>query len=128
MRNPKGADVMPGVLWCSPELGAITGKVVRELSEEPLAGVTVVAASPRCSSATHTAFTDEDGTYAMSGVPTADDYIVTFFYDDLQLQRTKVHVQRGETTQVDQTIHQPALDPCAGAGACARVPLLGRPM
>src|SRR6266853_1639007 len=85
-------------------VGAIQGQVKDSKTKEPLAGVTVIATSPALAQ-TQTAITDDKGTYKISDLPPGD-YLVTFYYADITLERSGVHVGIDKSTPVFQEINQ----------------------
>ncbi len=65
--------------------GAIGGAVTDAATGEPLAGVTVIVASPALQGE-QIAITDEDGRYKLTSLPPGD-YVVTFVYAELTVRR-----------------------------------------
>jgi outer membrane receptor protein involved in Fe transport len=84
--------------------GAIQGTVVDQKDGSALAGVTVIATSPALAQ-TQTAITDEKGTYKINDLPPGD-YLVTFYYADITVEHSGIHVGIGKTTPVFQKINQ----------------------
>jgi hypothetical protein len=82
---------------------AIQGVVKDAATAEPLAGVTITATSPSMLGV-QTAITDEMGIYRIAVPP--GEYLVTFYYLEITLERRNVHVAFDETTPVFQTISQ----------------------
>src|SRR6476646_619040 len=70
--------------------GAIQGVVQDKKSGASMAGVTVVATAP-ASAQTQTGITDEKGFYKIDSLPPGD-YLVTFYYADLSIEQSGVHV------------------------------------
>jgi len=87
----------------STTTGAVFGTVKEEATGEPLVGVTVVASS-NAMQGTQTAITDEKGLYKITELPPGD-YIVTFYYADLEVRRSGVHVGVNKTTSVHQKLN-----------------------
>jgi outer membrane receptor protein involved in Fe transport len=84
--------------------GAIQGTVVDQKDGSALAGVTVIATSPAMAQ-TQTAITDEKGTYKINDLPPGD-YLVTFYYADITVEHSGIHVGIGKSTPVFQKINQ----------------------
>src|SRR5688572_21417702 len=84
--------------------GAIQGRVTDSKSGESLAGVTVIATSPSLPQA-QTAITDENGGYKITDLPPGD-YLVTFYYADITLERSGINVGVNKTTPVFQKLNQ----------------------
>lgn len=78
--------------------GTILGTVTDGKTGEKLAGVTIVVTSPALWQA-QTAITDEDGTYQVQQLPPGD-YVVTYYYADISVERAGIHVGIDETTPV----------------------------
>ena len=86
--------------------GAIQGAVTDGANGDKLAGVTVIVTSPSLSQ-TQTAITDENGVYSVSELPPGD-YLVTFYYADITVERSGIHVGIGKTTPVYQKLNTAA--------------------
>ncbi|NVB79004.1 MAG: TonB-dependent receptor [Kofleriaceae bacterium] len=86
--------------------GAIQGVVTDGKSGEKLAGVTVIVTSPALSQ-TQTAITDENGSYQVGQLPPGD-YLVTFYYADITVERSGIHVGIEKTTPVYQKLNMAA--------------------
>ncbi len=86
--------------------GAIQGVVTDGASGEKLAGVTVIVTSPALSQ-TQTAITDENGTYQVGALPPGD-YLVTFYYADITVERSGIHVGVDKTVPVFQKLNTSA--------------------
>ena len=84
--------------------GAVQGTVTDSKTNEKLPGVTVIATSPSLAQA-QTAITDENGQYKISDLPPGD-YLVTFYYADITLQRGGVNVGVNKVTPVFQKLNQ----------------------
>jgi hypothetical protein len=83
--------------------GAIQGVVSDGATGEKLAGVTVIVTSPALAS-TQTAITDENGFYKFTGLPPGE-YLVTFYYLELTIERSGVFVGVNKTTPVFQKLN-----------------------
>ena len=90
----------------SSTTGAIQGVIVDSSSGEKLAGVTVIATSPSLAQA-QTAITDDSGGYKISDLPPGD-YLVTFYYADITLERGGIRVGVNKVTPVFQKLNQEA--------------------
>src|SRR5690349_3321384 len=90
----------------SSTTGAIRGTVTDGKNGDKLAGVTVIVTSPALSQ-TQTAITDENGAYQVGQLPPGD-YLVTFYYADITVERSGVRVGVGGTTPVFQKINTSA--------------------
>jgi outer membrane receptor protein involved in Fe transport len=84
--------------------GAIQGTVTDSSSGEKLVGVTVTVTSTSLGGA-QTAITDENGFYKISPLPPGD-YLVTFYYLELTVERAGVGVGVNRTTPVYQKLDQ----------------------
>src|SRR6185369_2378819 len=73
---------------------------------DKLAGVTVIVTSPALAQ-TQTSITDENGSYNVSDIPPGD-YLVTFYYADITVERSGIRVGVGKTTPVFQKINMAA--------------------
>jgi outer membrane receptor protein involved in Fe transport len=88
----------------SQTTGAIQGSVTDSKTGEKLPGVTVIATSASLAQA-QTAITDENGVYKISDLPPGD-YLVTFYFADITLERAGVPVGIGKVTPVFQKLNQ----------------------
>jgi hypothetical protein len=84
--------------------GAIQGTVSDLKTGEKLAGVTVIASSPSLAQA-QTAITDEKGQYKITDLPPGD-YLVTFYFADITLERSGINVGVNKVTPVFQKLDQ----------------------
>jgi outer membrane receptor protein involved in Fe transport len=84
--------------------GAIQGVVTDSKTGEKLAGVTVIVTSPALAQS-QTQISDENGFYKVGELPPGD-YLVTFYYADITVEQSGVHVGVGKTTPVYQRINQ----------------------
>ena len=80
--------------------GAIQGVVKDGKTGDKLAGVTVIITSPAISQ-TQTAITDENGFFQVGALPPGD-YLVTFYYADITVERSGIHVGIGGSVPVFQ--------------------------
>ena len=91
------------LVWAqSATTGAIQGVVSDKANAEKLAGVTVVVTSPALSG-TQTAITDDQGFYKITQLPPGE-YLVTFYYMELTIERRGVIVGVNKTTPVYQKL------------------------
>jgi hypothetical protein len=88
----------------SQTTGALQGTVVDSKTGEKLAGVTVIATSPSLAQA-QTAITDENGQYKITDLPPGD-YLVTFYYADITLERGGINIGVNKVTPVFQKLNQ----------------------
>ncbi|MBA3540245.1 MAG: TonB-dependent receptor [Deltaproteobacteria bacterium] len=86
--------------------GALTGTITDSKTKEPLPGVTVIATSASLQSA-QTAITDEKGQYRITSLPPGQ-YLVTFYYADITLERDGIIVGVNKVTPVYQSLNQDA--------------------
>jgi outer membrane receptor protein involved in Fe transport len=86
----------------SSTTGAIQGTVTDARTGEKLVGVTVLVSSTSLQGE-QTAFTDENGSYKIAPLPPGQ-YVVSFFYMKLKLERTGVNVGVNRTTPVFQKL------------------------
>ncbi|MCX5746650.1 MAG: TonB-dependent receptor [Proteobacteria bacterium] len=84
--------------------GAIQGTVIDSKTGEVVAGVTVIATSASMQG-TQTAITDEKGQYKINNLPPGD-YLVTFYYADITLERGGIRVGIEKVTPVYQKLNQ----------------------
>ena len=84
--------------------GAVQGSVVDSKTGEKLPGVTVIATSSSLAQA-QTAITDENGQYKITDLPPGE-YLITFYYADITLERGGVNVGIGKSTPVFQKLNQ----------------------
>jgi len=84
--------------------GAVQGIVADEKTGEALPGVTVIATSP-ATAQTQTAITDEKGFYKITELPPGD-YLITFYYADITLERSGIYVGVNKTISVSQKLNQ----------------------
>jgi hypothetical protein len=82
--------------------GAIQGVVKDRASNEPLAGVTVVATSAALQGA-QTVATDDNGYFKISSLPPGT-YTITFYYAEITVRRDNVEVGVQKVTPVYQDI------------------------
>jgi outer membrane receptor protein involved in Fe transport len=86
----------------STTTGAIQGKVTDADTGEALAGVTVIVSSPVLQG-TQTAISDENGVYKIAELPPGN-YLVSFYINQLTVQRPDITVGLDKTTPVFQKI------------------------
>ena len=82
--------------------GAIHGRVIDAVTEAPLPGVTVWAASPSLIEP-QTAITDEDGVYKITEL-LPGDYTVTFYTDTAKVERLRNEIAEGSFRSDSQKI------------------------
>jgi outer membrane receptor protein involved in Fe transport len=82
--------------------GAIQGVISNKATGEKLAGVTVTVTSPALQGSQST-FTDESGAYKISPLPPGE-YMVTFYYLSVRLERRGISVGVNRTTPVYQQL------------------------
>ena len=83
--------------------GAIQGTVTDSSSGSPLAGVTIVVTGATAQNA----ITEEDGSYRITDL-VPGDYLVTFFFGDVTIERRGIKVGVNKTTPVFQKINTSA--------------------
>jgi carboxypeptidase family protein len=81
---------------------AVHGQIIDARSGEALAGVTVVVTAPQLAGA-QTVITDEHGNYQVANLP-AGNYLMTFYYLDLTVERDNVTVSSLDSTLVSQRL------------------------
>jgi hypothetical protein len=98
---PAMADPLHVTFETAPDAvsGAIQGVVKDGETKEVLPGVTVVIAGSN--GVMETAITDESGFYQVTSLPPATDYVATFYYADLTVDRKGISVGAETTTPVD---------------------------
>ena len=87
----------------STTTGAIQGQVVDSKTGEKLAGVTITASSGAAGA--QSAITDENGFYKISPL-VPGEYLVTFYYLEIKLERSGVVVGVNKVTPVYQKLDQ----------------------
>ena len=91
------------LVWAqSATTGAIQGVIADSKTGEKLAGVTVTVTGPALQGG-QTAITDEAGFYKITELPPGE-YLVTFYYLDLTIERRGVIVGVNKTTPVFQKL------------------------
>ena len=100
---PSLVDLTPAYAQSSTS-GAIQGTVTDSKTGEKLPGVTVIATSASLPQA-QTAITDENGQYKISDLPPGD-YLVTFYFADITLERAGINVGVNKVTPVFQKLNQ----------------------
>jgi hypothetical protein len=93
--------VASGSSAAAADLGRLAGTVSAP-SGENLAGVTVIATSPSLAK-TATTITAADGSYSLAGLPPGN-YLVTFYYDNVTVERSGITVAAKRTTPVLQKL------------------------
>ncbi len=78
--------------------GAIQGVVTDQATGESLPGVTVVVTGT--SIASQTVITDEKGFYKVTNLPPGGDYLVTYYYADITVERRGITVGINKTAPV----------------------------
>lgn len=81
---------------------AIVGHVTEAASGEALAGCTIVVTSPALQGA-QTAISDEHGDFKISDLPAAS-YLVTYYYNDITVERSGMSVSELGATDASQRI------------------------
>lgn len=84
----------------SATTGAIQGRVTDQSNGAPLAGVTVVVSG----ASSQTTITEDDGTYRVTDL-TPGEYLVTFFFGELTIERRGIQVGVNKTVPVFQKIN-----------------------
>jgi hypothetical protein len=101
-----GGDTSAGLTSSPPQpdatSGALKGAVTDSKTGEKLAGVTVIATSPRTKT-TMTGITDEAGAFSIDGLPPGK-YVVTYYYADRTVERSGIDVRAKRTTPIYQKI------------------------
>jgi outer membrane receptor protein involved in Fe transport len=87
----------------SATTGAIQGTVTDAKTGDPLAGVTVVVSGK----GSQTTITEDDGTYKVTDL-VPGEYLVTFFFGDVTIERPSIKVGVQKTTPVFQKINTDA--------------------
>ncbi len=100
---PSLVDVAPAYAQ-SMTSGAIQGTVTDSKTGEKLPGVTIIATSASLPQA-QTAITDENGQYKISDLPPGN-YLVTFYFADITLERAGITVGVNKVTPVFQKLNQ----------------------
>src|SRR5688500_14495643 len=95
--------VDPTTAYAQGTTGAIQGTVTDSKTGEKLPGVTVIATSASLPQA-QTAITDEGGQYKITDLPPGD-YLVTFYFADITLERAGINVGIGKSTPVFQKLN-----------------------
>lgn len=85
--------------------GAINGRVTYSRGADPLAGVTVVVSG----NTSQTTITEDDGTYRVIDL-TPGDYLVTFFFGDLEAHH-RVRVSVNRTVTLFLSLHAACVQP-----------------
>jgi hypothetical protein len=103
-----GAAALAVALVLSPSgaraavTGSVEGRVVDGATGKKLAGVTVTVTSPAMPGE-QTEFTDNDGHYIITELPPGE-YLVRFYFADINLERPGVFVQADKTLAVNVTM------------------------
>ena len=88
----------------SSTTGAITGVIKDKATGDVLPGVTVIVTSPALQQS-QSAITDDKGAYKITDLPVGD-YLVTFYFADITVERSGIHVGINTATPVYQDIDQ----------------------
>ena len=88
----------------SSTTGAITGVIKDKATGDVLPGVTVIVTSPALQQS-QSAITDDKGEYKVTDLPVGD-YLVTFYFADITVERSGIHVGINTATPVYQDIDQ----------------------
>lgn len=105
-REGRIAEIEDGL---QPNRAALQGQVRDAQTDEVLVGVTVVATSPALAGA-QTAITDEHGYYEITDLPPGN-YLVTFYYLDLTVERNGIGLWAGHANEVSQRLQQQPYEP-----------------
>ena len=84
--------------------GALQGRVTDSIAGDALAGATVVVSGPAGSATT---ITEDDGSYRVVGLAPGE-YVVTFFFGDVTIERRGIRVGVNKTTPLFQKINPAA--------------------
>ncbi len=95
------ADTAPAIAQ-NATTGAIQGVVSDAKTGEKLAGVTVIVASP-VMTGSEAAITDDNGFYRVTDLPPGE-YVVTFYYLEVTIERSQIAVGVNKTTPVYQKL------------------------
>jgi hypothetical protein len=82
----------------------IVGQVIDAASGVALPGCTVVVSSPALQGV-QTAITDQNGNFQINDLPAAS-YLVTYYYNDITVERSGVSVSGLDVTRVSQRLDQ----------------------
>lgn len=98
-----GAVSLPGLYaspgWAQLQFGAIQGTITNKDTGKPLPGVTVVINGPALQG-DQTEVTDKDGRYLITQLPSGDNYVVRFYFNDVVVERPGVRVAQSKTLNV----------------------------
>ncbi len=114
--------VSGGTNTTSSTAGSVRGVVTDKKTGEKLAGVTVIATSPALAQ-TQTAITDEQGAYKIDDLPPGN-YLITFFYADLKVERSGVQVAANKQSNVYQKIDQSSMNRGETLQIAAKAPMI----
>ena len=85
------------------QLGQIQGTVTNKDTGRPLAGVTVVVSGPALQG-DQTEVTDSNGKYQITQLPSGDNYIVRFYFNDVVVERPNVRITQNKSLTIPLAI------------------------
>ena len=102
-----GAMAAP-VLLASPALaqmqfGQIQGTVTNKDTGRPFPGVTIVVTGPALQG-DQTEITDKNGRYLITQLPSGDNFIVRFYFNDVVVERPGVRIAQNKTLNISVAI------------------------
>ena len=81
------------------QYGAIQGTVTNRETGKALAGVTVVVTGPSLQGE-QTEFTDPGGRYQITDLPSGDNFVVRFYFNDVVVERPNVRITQNKTLTI----------------------------
>jgi hypothetical protein len=123
VRRRVGAAFLPGALLAAAgvagvpaleraaqaqlQLGQIQGRVTNKDTGKPLPGVTIVVSGPALQG-DQTEVTDGNGKYQITQLPSGDNYVVRFYFNDVVVERPGVRIAQSKslTISLDMPTHK----------------------
>ena len=94
---------MPQSVEAQMQMGQIQGTITNKDNGKPLAGVTVMVTGPALQ-ADQTEITDSSGHYVITQLPSGDNYVVRFYFNDVQVERPGVRISQNKSLTISLAI------------------------
>ena len=94
---------MPQSAQAQLQLGQIQGTITNKDNGKPLAGVTVMVTGPALQGE-QTEITDSSGHYVITQLPSGDNYVVRFYFNDVVVERPGVRISQNKSLTISQAI------------------------
>ncbi len=85
--------------WAQLQFGQIQGTVTNKDTGRPFPGVTIVVSGPALQG-DQTEITDKDGRYLITQLPSGDNYVIRYYFNDVVVERPGVRIAQSKTLTI----------------------------